>query len=262
MGNTLVCIPCFNEEKNIPRTIRLIRDTGFNGKILVIDDGSTDKTSRVATENGAEVIQMKRNVGKAAAIFAAFKEGIRRNVSAVITFDADMIKIPKRDFEILEHEAKQATAANKAMMTMAFLSENGGIKYLSADITGVRSYSRNALLKALGSKYKGKVKGFGIEQFLNMELGGKGNCVGFHSDFEAGAPLRLGERQSKEIHLTLKRLKKRVREINEIRLAQIKERWKQRALQPKPPMDSQTKALLRKLRKMGAKVTIPRSKKI
>jgi glycosyltransferase involved in cell wall biosynthesis len=262
MTNTIVCIPCLNEEKNIGRTIKLIRGTGFNGTILVIDDGSTDKTSKVAKENGAEVIKMPKNVGKAAATFAAFKEGIKRNASALITFDADMQKIPKRDFEILENEAKKATEANKIMMTMAYVSERSAFKYLSADITGVRSYSRNALLKVMGSKYKGKVKGFGIEQFLNMELGAKGHCIGFHSNFEAGEALRMGDRQSKEINLTLKRLKKRMQEINKIRMEQIKEKWRKRALEPKPPMDPQTKALLRKLKKMGAKVQIPRRVKI
>jgi len=260
MENTLVCVPCFNEEKNIPQTIKLIRGTGFSGTILVIDDGSTDATAKIAKENGAEVIRMPKNVGKAATIFAAFKEGIKRNASALITFDADMIKVPKRDFEILENEAKKATKENKIMMTMAYITERGGITYLSADITGARSYSRNALLKVIGSKYKGKVKGFGIEQFLNLELGGKGDCIGFHSGFEAGKPLRLGERQSREINLTLKRLKRRAREINEIRMAQIKEKWRKRALKPKPPMDAQTKALLRRLKKMGAGVHIPRSK--
>ncbi len=258
--NTIVAIPCLNEEKNIGKAISLIRETGFDGTILVVNDGSTDDTAKVARKNGAQVLQMPKNVGKAAAIFAAFKEGLRKNCDALITFDADMIKVPKRDFEILEHEAKKATKENKVMMTMAYVTERGGINYLSADITGIRSYSRNALLKVIGSKFKGKAKGFGIEQFLNMELGGKGNCIGFHSDFEAGKPLRLGERQSKEINLTLKRLKKRAEKINEIRIAQIREKWRKKALEPKPPMDARTKTLLRKLRKMGATVHIPRGK--
>lgn len=223
---TIVAIPCLNESKNIKNAISLIRKTGFDGTILVIDDGSTDNTSRIAKENGAEVVKMPKNVGKAAATFAAFKEGLKRNCSALVTLDADLIQLPKRDLDILISEAKKATLAKKMRMAVAYCHERGGITWLSADISGARAYSRAALYKVLGSKDKGKVKGFGIEQFLNLELGEKGVGMGFMSDIITGPPLRLGERQNKEIQKTLKNLRKRIALANEERMARIKQKLK------------------------------------
>lgn len=224
--NTIVAIPCLNESKNIANAITLIRKTGFDGTILVVDDGSTDNTAKIAKENGAEVLKMPKNVGKASATFAAFKEGIKIKCSALITLDADLIQIPKRDLDILINEAKKATVENKMRMAVAYCHERAGINWLSADISGARSYSRAALYKVLGSKDKGKVKGFGIEQFLNLELGEKGIGMGFMSDIVTGPPLRLGERQNREITQTLKNLKKRIAITNEERMIRIKQKLK------------------------------------
>jgi hypothetical protein len=110
---------------------------------------------------------------------------------------------------------------------VAYVKERGGITWLSADISGARSYSKAALLKVMGSKDKGKVKGFGIEEFLNLELGEKGMGVGFMSELVAGPPLRLGERQNREILQTRKALQKRIRVANEERIARIKKKLKE-----------------------------------
>jgi glycosyltransferase involved in cell wall biosynthesis len=232
MNDTIVAIPVYNEEKNIGRTIKLIRKTGFGGTILVINDGSTDNTALIARESGAEVISFKKNQGKASAVFAAFKEGLRRNANALITFDADMLEIPKKDFEALASEAKKATAEKRTLMFVAFTRERSGFDWLSADISGIRSYSRNAMQKIIHSPYKGKVKGFGIEAFLNLELGERETSMKMWSRFVAGPALRLGERQEREISQTLKALKKRVIAVNERRRAEMYKRFEERMKSP------------------------------
>ncbi|MDD4956065.1 MAG: DUF368 domain-containing protein [Candidatus Omnitrophica bacterium] len=60
--NTIVVIPSFNEARTIDRIVREIAGKGL--KVLVIDDGSTDDTARIAVEAGAEIIQHKKNKGK------------------------------------------------------------------------------------------------------------------------------------------------------------------------------------------------------
>ena len=55
-GDTItVIIPCLNEEQGIERVLRSMPD--FVDQVIVVDNGSTDRTSQVATSLGAEVIR-------------------------------------------------------------------------------------------------------------------------------------------------------------------------------------------------------------
>ena len=48
----VICIPAYNEEKNIAKLIIDLKK--YSDKIIVIDDGSTDYTSKIASELGVE----------------------------------------------------------------------------------------------------------------------------------------------------------------------------------------------------------------
>jgi len=85
-----VVIPAYNEEKNIGdmlfRTNATLETIGVPYEIIVIDDGSTDKTKLMATRYKATVLSNGRNRGKGYAL----KKGIRNaNGSILITMDAD-----------------------------------------------------------------------------------------------------------------------------------------------------------------------------
>jgi len=56
---------------------------------LVIDDGSTDQTARIAQEAGAIVLESRRNLGKGASLLRGFDFCLKRNYAAVITMDGD-----------------------------------------------------------------------------------------------------------------------------------------------------------------------------
>ena len=51
---TTVIIPALNEEAALPRVLRDLRDLGL-ARVLVVDNGSTDRTAEVAREHGAQV---------------------------------------------------------------------------------------------------------------------------------------------------------------------------------------------------------------
>ncbi len=84
-----ILIPAFNEEKHIGRVIRSLQAEGYND-ILVVNDGSSDKTAAVAARAGAEVINHVINRGQGAALRTGI-EYLRENVrpQVVATFDAD-----------------------------------------------------------------------------------------------------------------------------------------------------------------------------
>ena len=83
-----VVIPAFNEEKGIVPTLRELRETlkGLDYEILVVDDGSKDKTAELARAEGVNVYQQPVNRGYGASL----KAGIRRAKHDVIVItDAD-----------------------------------------------------------------------------------------------------------------------------------------------------------------------------
>lgn len=89
----VVCIPAFNVEKTIGGIVKeclLHAD-----KVIVCDDGSTDKTAKVAEENGAEVIKHERNYGYGAALITLFDKAREKNADIMITLDGNGQHVPE-----------------------------------------------------------------------------------------------------------------------------------------------------------------------
>ncbi|MEM0358852.1 MAG: glycosyltransferase family 2 protein [Candidatus Hadarchaeales archaeon] len=83
-----IVIPAYNEERSVGRVLEELKKRGWKN-LLVVDDGSSDATGKVAREAGAVVIRHEVNSGLGAALRTGLREAFRRGAKAAVTFDAD-----------------------------------------------------------------------------------------------------------------------------------------------------------------------------
>jgi len=84
----LIIIPAYNEEQALPGVLAdLACIEGVD--VLVIDDGSADRTSQVAREGGAYVATLPFNLGIGGALRTGFRYAARHGYTCAVQFDAD-----------------------------------------------------------------------------------------------------------------------------------------------------------------------------
>lgn len=88
-----VIIPAYNEELTIGSVV--LRARKYADTVIVVDDGSSDRTAETALMAGATVLRMKVNSGKAAAIMRGFAELENINYSVAVMMDADGQHFPE-----------------------------------------------------------------------------------------------------------------------------------------------------------------------
>ena len=91
-----VVIPAFNEEKSIglviEQTTQVLDSLGVPYEIIVVDDGSTDNTARVASTYKATVISYPQNIGKGHALRKGFQQA---QGEIIVMIDSDGTHRPK-----------------------------------------------------------------------------------------------------------------------------------------------------------------------
>lgn len=164
----IILLPAYNEEVTIaqvigslPRSIPGVSDQ----KVIVVDDGSTDKTADLAHQAGAMVIAHGWNRGLGAAFQTGVDAALQQRADIVVTIDADgqfsSEDITKLVTPIIARQADVVTASrfsNAAMVpTMPWIKKWGNrrvaalVSFLSGQkirdaACGFRVYSREALL--------------------------------------------------------------------------------------------------------------------
>jgi glycosyltransferase involved in cell wall biosynthesis len=92
MKKTIV-IPAYNEEYAIKEVVERVKGVCSKGdEIIVVDDGSNDRTGEIAKRLGVKVLKHERNRGKAIAFKTAFREA--KN-DVIVTIDADCTYPPE-----------------------------------------------------------------------------------------------------------------------------------------------------------------------
>ena len=124
----IIQIPCFNEAgtlaialNELPRAV-----DGFDVvEWLIINDGSTDDTVKVAKECGVDhIVNFKNNQGLAKGFMAGLDECLRQGADVIVNTDADnqyeALDIPKLTTPILENKAEYVIGARPISQTQHF----------------------------------------------------------------------------------------------------------------------------------------------
>ncbi len=162
MSNISCIIPAFNEEENLRHTLRAV--TGISSllkEIIVIDDGSTDRTADIVREFSSVHVYTQPNQGKTQAV----TNGIEKSTGDyILLLDADLKGITSRAIKNLI----QPILDNSAQVSMS-MRENTPywMKMISLDfMSGERLFPKEMVIGKLDEMKK--MKSFGLEVYLNQ----------------------------------------------------------------------------------------------
>jgi glycosyltransferase involved in cell wall biosynthesis len=155
-----VVIPLYNEEESLPELCEWIRkvmeSNGYNYEIILIDDGSSDKSWKVVKalsvgNSSIKGIKFRRNYGKSAALNSGF-EKVQGNV--VITMDADLQDSPDEIpelYKMITEEGYDLVSGWKKKRYDSKITKNLPSKIYNSvtrSMSGVKLHDMNCGLKA------------------------------------------------------------------------------------------------------------------
>lgn len=160
---TSVIIPAYNEEHTIAEVIKTVKKVPEIESIVVVSDGSTDRTVEIARSLKVKVYEMKENIGKG----GAMKRGFERTNSEILLFlDADLIGLKCEHIYSLIDPIKE----NIADMTIGIFSQGRLITDLSQFITPYISGQRAIRRKIIDVIPDLDLSKFGVEVAINKAV--------------------------------------------------------------------------------------------
>jgi glycosyltransferase involved in cell wall biosynthesis len=88
-GRTCVIIPAFNEEASVGAVVDEVMAEMPAAQVVVVDDGSNDRTSEVARKSGATVLELPVNLGIGGAVQAGYRYAYRNQFHFAVQIDGD-----------------------------------------------------------------------------------------------------------------------------------------------------------------------------
>src|ERR1700694_2192010 len=96
----LLVVPAFNEERSVAGVVGAARRLGYD--VCVVDDGSSDRTARLAGEAGAQVLRLPVNLGVGGALRCGFRWALEHGYDTVVQVDADGPHGPAKVGELIK----------------------------------------------------------------------------------------------------------------------------------------------------------------
>lgn len=183
MTHITAVLPAYNEEVAIGSIV--IETRKYADRVIVVDDGSKDKTAEIAEIAGAEVIKHSKNIGKGAALKTGFEAVDRTDVVVTIDSDGqhDPSEIPKLIAPVINGEADLVNGSRylggKASDTPTYRRVGQSVLDIATNInsethitdsqSGFRAFAAHTI-----TLFKFRQTGFGIESEMITEASNAG----------------------------------------------------------------------------------------
>lgn len=162
----ILVIPAYNEEANILKTYKKVQDYNKKNKtnydVIVINDGSKDRTSEICHENKIPVIDLIHNLGIGGAVQTGYKYALNNDYDIAVQFDGDGqhdVRYVKNIVEpIIKKEADMVIGSRFVKKIDTFKSTRSrrvGINIISFFIklvTGKKIYDTTSGFRAINKK--------------------------------------------------------------------------------------------------------------
>jgi glycosyltransferase involved in cell wall biosynthesis len=125
-SNISIVIPAYNEENSIKNVVSIVKKISYVSEVIVVDDGSYDKTISRAKEAGATVISHTTNLGKGSAIETGFKHS---KGDIIVFIDGDLQNLCKEQIDAM---VKPVLEGKTDITKTKFKREHGRVTELTA----------------------------------------------------------------------------------------------------------------------------------
>ncbi|HQE04902.1 MAG: glycosyltransferase family 2 protein [Tepidanaerobacteraceae bacterium] len=161
MPKIAVVIPAYDEEKTIGNVLKPVSAISMIDDIIVVSDGSHDRTANIARSYKARVIEFDKNHGKTYAVLSGVQS---TDADIILMLDADLIGLTE------EHVINllQPVLDERADMTIGIFNSGRGATDFAQKIAPFLSGQRAICKSVLEKLEEYKVTSYGIEMALTL----------------------------------------------------------------------------------------------
>jgi len=168
MNRFLAIVPAYNEGEIIARTAEEIHRCAPDFDVLVIDDGSTDRTASNAAEACAAVLRLPFNVGIGGAMQSGYIYALEHGYEVAVQVDGDGQHDPRYIHELLRH-LQENPGCNMVTGSRFLEPEAGGDRSSAPRRAGIAIFARVVSL-VTGQRVTDPTSGFRMIDRLGIEL--------------------------------------------------------------------------------------------
>ncbi len=176
MKKVSIIIPAYNEASRILRTLRTIRLYIPHHELIVVDDGSSDETMELASEQADLVIRLPENRGKGIALQTGWKQATG---DIILMLDADLCETARFGHQLIDpilsghcdmSVAQLPQPAKRAGFGMAKGLARTGIRMLTGFTTAAPLSGQRAIRREALNYVRNLDRGFGVEVGLTVDI--------------------------------------------------------------------------------------------
>jgi len=172
LNKVWVIIPAHNEEKHIEKVIKEAKK--FAKNILVVDDGSKDKTAIIAEKSEVFVLKHIVNLGKGAALKTGCEFAIKNNAEKIVVLDADGQHDPKEIPEFVKalDNADIVFGYRRLNRNMPFVLRYGNwfIFFMTKLLFGLKIVDTQCGYRAFRADTYNKIKWNAVDYSMESEM--------------------------------------------------------------------------------------------